>query len=134
MLPTARRRLSPRWRRMLDHSPDLVGWPASYLEIDPRLHLGDHTEQDEQNPRKTDRCGEQRQWRLNERDASIEFENQCPGENQRRETQKTEPDLAEKLDRPVEGPVDEVHDQEVQHRSEERRVGKECRSRWSPYH
>ena len=24
--------------------------------------------------------------------------------------------------------------QEVQDRSEERRVGKECRSRWSPYH
>ena len=24
--------------------------------------------------------------------------------------------------------------QEYQHRSEERRVGKECRSRWSPYH
>ena len=23
---------------------------------------------------------------------------------------------------------------EVPHRSEERRVGKECRSRWSPYH
>src|SRR2546426_11278419 len=23
---------------------------------------------------------------------------------------------------------------EVEHRSEERRVGKECRSRWSPYH
>ena len=23
---------------------------------------------------------------------------------------------------------------EVDHRSEERRVGKECRSRWSPYH
>ena len=23
---------------------------------------------------------------------------------------------------------------EAQHRSEERRVGKECRSRWSPYH
>ena len=22
----------------------------------------------------------------------------------------------------------------VEHRSEERRVGKECRSRWSPYH
>ena len=22
----------------------------------------------------------------------------------------------------------------LQHRSEERRVGKECRSRWSPYH
>ena len=22
----------------------------------------------------------------------------------------------------------------IQHRSEERRVGKECRSRWSPYH
>src|SRR5256884_6140064 len=27
-------------------------------------------------------------------------------------------------------PFDELHDQ----RSEERRVGKECRSRWSPYH
>src|SRR5207249_8083897 len=29
-----------------------------------------------------------------------------------------------------------VHDLAVQfhHRSEERRVGKECRSRWSPYH
>src|SRR5258707_7658701 len=25
-------------------------------------------------------------------------------------------------------------DQERHHRSEERRVGKECRSRWSPYH
>ena len=24
--------------------------------------------------------------------------------------------------------------QEIQERSEERRVGKECRSRWSPYH
>ena len=23
---------------------------------------------------------------------------------------------------------------EIEHRSEERRVGKECRSRWSPYH
>ena len=23
---------------------------------------------------------------------------------------------------------------EIQNRSEERRVGKECRSRWSPYH
>ena len=22
----------------------------------------------------------------------------------------------------------------IEHRSEERRVGKECRSRWSPYH
>src|SRR5258708_3426881 len=27
-----------------------------------------------------------------------------------------------------------VHGQEVSQRSEERRVGKECRSRWSPYH
>ena len=30
-----------------------------------------------------------------------------------------------------------VMEQEIQHvdaRSEERRVGKECRSRWSPYH
>ena len=27
-----------------------------------------------------------------------------------------------------------LHEQESEHRSEERRVGKECRSRWSPYH
>ena len=28
----------------------------------------------------------------------------------------------------------EIEDREVAGRSEERRVGKECRSRWSPYH
>src|SRR3712207_4991413 len=27
-----------------------------------------------------------------------------------------------------------VHEAELETRSEERRVGKECRSRWSPYH
>ena len=27
-----------------------------------------------------------------------------------------------------------LHSSEPYHRSEERRVGKECRSRWSPYH
>src|SRR5687768_9927495 len=27
-----------------------------------------------------------------------------------------------------------VHVRSARHRSEERRVGKECRSRWSPYH
>ena len=27
-----------------------------------------------------------------------------------------------------------ISDQELVDRSEERRVGKECRSRWSPYH
>ena len=26
------------------------------------------------------------------------------------------------------------NDAQIRHRSEERRVGKECRSRWSPYH
>ena len=32
-------------------------------------------------------------------------------------------------------PVDPLHENlNVQYRSEERRVGKECRSRWSPYH
>ena len=31
-------------------------------------------------------------------------------------------------------PIKQVELQELQHRSEERRVGKECRSRWSPYH
>ena len=30
--------------------------------------------------------------------------------------------------------VIEVHEQRARMRSEERRVGKECRSRWSPYH
>ena len=29
-------------------------------------------------------------------------------------------------------PIDDFYDEEE--RSEERRVGKECRSRWSPYH
>ena len=27
-----------------------------------------------------------------------------------------------------------AHSEGIRHRSEERRVGKECRSRWSPYH
>src|SRR5256885_12902005 len=30
--------------------------------------------------------------------------------------------------------VDWTGDQKIDERSEERRVGKECRSRWSPYH
>src|SRR3712207_6756006 len=30
--------------------------------------------------------------------------------------------------------VNIVENEEVEERSEERRVGKECRSRWSPYH
>ena len=30
--------------------------------------------------------------------------------------------------------VDQVNQQQIAMRSEERRVGKECRSRWSPYH
>ena len=28
----------------------------------------------------------------------------------------------------------EINEKEMKERSEERRVGKECRSRWSPYH
>ena len=36
-------------------------------------------------------------------------------------------------ERPVARPKDD-DEQEVYYRSEERRVGKECRSRWSPYH
>src|SRR5258708_39094090 len=31
-------------------------------------------------------------------------------------------------------PVDNMSFPEIEPRSEERRVGKECRSRWSPYH
>ena len=38
------------------------------------------------------------------------------------------------LGRVLETPMAEQFMQEVQDRSEERRVGKECRSRWSPYH
>ena len=30
--------------------------------------------------------------------------------------------------------VEMLLDQQAEQRSEERRVGKECRSRWSPYH
>src|SRR6266851_3407724 len=106
MLPPPRRRLSPGRRRMLDDAPDLIGRPASYLEIDPRLDLGHHPEQDEKDARKTDRRREHRQRRLNERDARTVFENHRPGEDQRREAQKAEPNLAEKLDRPIESAVD----------------------------
>ena len=37
---------------------------------------------------------------------------------------------------PVEEPVPAIHmpKSDILQRSEERRVGKECRSRWSPYH
>ena len=31
-------------------------------------------------------------------------------------------------------PLDDLKNDEITKRSEERRVGKECRSRWSPYH
>src|ERR1044072_3172360 len=31
-------------------------------------------------------------------------------------------------------PIDKAGDKSILSRSEERRVGKECRSRWSPYH
>ena len=30
--------------------------------------------------------------------------------------------------------LEQIYFPEIQNRSEERRVGKECRSRWSPYH
>ena len=49
-------------------------------------------------------------------------------------------DVDDVYDKPVaqrvEEAVQEYHDLLVssEHRSEERRVGKECRSRWSPYH
>ena len=33
----------------------------------------------------------------------------------------------------IEGRI-EMHGEDIHSRSEERRVGKECRSRWSPYH
>ena len=36
--------------------------------------------------------------------------------------------------KPIESAAPAVEAPAVPHRSEERRVGKECRSRWSPYH
>ena len=38
-------------------------------------------------------------------------------------------ELLEKMDS-----IDYHYDEQTNQRSEERRVGKECRSRWSPYH
>src|SRR3989449_3131785 len=35
---------------------------------------------------------------------------------------------------PAAEPGDSLYQKDYRHRSEERRVGKECRSRWSPYH
>ena len=40
----------------------------------------------------------------------------------------------EKLDKTFQYLVPEGLENEIEPRSEERRVGKECRSRWSPYH
>ena len=34
----------------------------------------------------------------------------------------------------LERDIHRIADADYVHRSEERRVGKECRSRWSPYH
>ena len=42
--------------------------------------------------------------------------------------------LADVVGRRLDIPVDNGHLLRVSDRSEERRVGKECRSRWSPYH
>ena len=44
--------------------------------------------------------------------------------------------FAEELTKPLSGRRQPISKriQQVNHRSEERRVGKECRSRWSPYH
>ena len=40
----------------------------------------------------------------------------------------------EQTDHTVQRPRDKMMEDIVANRSEERRVGKECRSRWSPYH
>src|SRR2546426_11436968 len=59
----------------------------------------------------------------------VEDRPQREPEHQERDVELQRDDLVE------EGPVDdhEPH-REKDVRSEERRVGKECRSRWSPYH
>ena len=43
-------------------------------------------------------------------------------------------DTVKKTGTKVTGPIPLPTEKEVITRSEERRVGKECRSRWSPYH
>ena len=43
-------------------------------------------------------------------------------------------DFAENEVKPLAQEIDEEHRFPRETRSEERRVGKECRSRWSPYH
>ena len=42
------------------------------------------------------------------------------------------PHVARAAEQPL--PIPQIAASEVGSRSEERRVGKECRSRWSPYH
>ena len=44
------------------------------------------------------------------------------------------PDIVDKYDETVDDAAGESAEAEALCRSEERRVGKECRSRWSPYH
>src|SRR5215472_11773369 len=111
-LPPAGRRPALRFRRVLHDPSDLVGRPPARLEIDARLHLGDDPEQQKEDARETDRRGEQRQRRLDQRHLPSEFELQCPAEDGDREDEKTEPELAKELDRPVEGAVDEIYHQE----------------------
>ena len=43
-------------------------------------------------------------------------------------------DNVKKFAQPYEDDDYDAYDEEDEYRSEERRVGKECRSRWSPYH
>ena len=42
--------------------------------------------------------------------------------------------MGEKLSNELTDKEREMYEYIVKYRSEERRVGKECRSRWSPYH
>ena len=42
--------------------------------------------------------------------------------------------LSDKIAEGKDADIIEFHAPELDARSEERRVGKECRSRWSPYH
>ena len=49
-------------------------------------------------------------------------------------TQQEETTTEKTTEAPVSLPTDAKNDIYFAERSEERRVGKECRSRWSPYH
>ena len=65
-------------------------------------------------PGKSDRRGEQRQRRLDQRNIVAEFQHQRPDEGQQAQAPECEADLAEELHRPIERAIDEVKSDQVE--------------------